>query len=117
MSQQNSKNDSHLSDEQIASIARTEVARTLGIEGSPVNSLFFRWNNALPQANRGHAHRRARIEFWSRRSRISIISSGVYGAPLPKCIETARAEADRLAAIHCTQPFSPIPEPQACVPA
>jgi protoporphyrinogen/coproporphyrinogen III oxidase len=102
-------------DDRLVQIAREEMSRRVGAQGRPSKVFCIRWNQALPQANRGHARRRERIESWARQGRVSIISSGVYGAPLPKCIETGRAEAQRLASIQ--SPVAISSEDQICVPA
>ena len=103
------------SDDRLVKLVREELAAKLGSKGEPERVFFVRWKQALPQANRGHAKLRARIESWSRRGRVSIISSGVYGCAIPKCIETGRAEAERIAAAISTGALQS--EDRACVPA
>lgn len=103
------------SDDRLVKVVREELAAKLGSKGDPERVFFVRWKQALPQANRGHSTLRARIESWSHRGRVSIISSGVYGAPIPKCIETGRTEAERIAAAISTGALQS--ENRACVPA
>lgn len=88
---------SNLADADIVQLARSNVTSLLGLSGEPARIFFKRWHEAIPQSEIGHTQRIRRIVEWSIASRISIISSGVFGAPLPQCIATAREEAERLA--------------------
>ena len=82
---------------QVINLACQELGRNLSISGGPQRVFFARWPEAIPQFIAGHAARAQRINEWSQRGRISIISSGVHGVALPLCVETGRGEAERIA--------------------
>ena len=102
-------------DGELVARARRSLGETLGIEGDPVKTFSVRWVGGLSQFNRGHALKRERVERWSAGGRVSIISSGVLGAPLPRCIEAGRAEAQRLAGLLA--PDGAGSKERICVPA
>jgi oxygen-dependent protoporphyrinogen oxidase len=95
---------SGVSDAAVVELARAELAARVGASGHPARVFFRRWAEAIPQSVQGHAQRVRRIVSWSCDSRVSIVSSGVFGAPLPLCIAAGRAEAERLAPLVASAP-------------
>lgn len=51
-----------LSDEELVSLVREELADLIGLTGQPVESHVVRWNNAMPQYHVGHLVRVQRIK-------------------------------------------------------
>ena len=78
--------------------ARQEIARVLGAHGEPVLERVFRWPEATPQMEVGHAERMAWIEAQaSARSGLFLAGAGLRGTGLPDTIADGALQARRAA--------------------
>jgi oxygen-dependent protoporphyrinogen oxidase len=85
--------------DEIASIARMELARILGPLPTPTITVVRRWPNSLPQYAVGHLGRMAELE--SRVQTIGnlwLLGNGYRGVGLPDLIRDARKAAQALSA-------------------
>jgi oxygen-dependent protoporphyrinogen oxidase len=81
----------------LLSLARDELARTLGLQAEPVLSRLFRWERAMPQYNLGHPERLERIE--SRLGNwpgLALAGNGYRGIGIPDCIHSGELAAQKL---------------------
>ena len=83
-----------LPDEELASIATSDIAGVLGIDGPPLFARVYRWRDAGAQHNVGQLARMARIEARLRESPgIFVAGSGFRSVGIPDCIADGRAAA------------------------
>jgi oxygen-dependent protoporphyrinogen oxidase len=87
------------SDVELIATAHEDLARILGISGSPVLSRVYRWERANPQYEVGHQARVAAIERAAARHRgLHLTGSSFRGVGIPDTIADARLVASRAAA-------------------
>lgn len=82
------------SDEEIESLARTEVAQSLAITASPVLVRVARWRRALPQYNLGYPALLDTVEERvSELDGIFLAGAAFRGVGIPDCIDSGRSAA------------------------
>ena len=85
-----------LIDEEIVSVVRDDLRRTMGIERAPVVSRVFRWPHANPQYDVGHLARVERIDaLLERHAGLYVTGSGLRGTGIPDCITDGRRVASQ----------------------
>ena len=83
-----------MSDDEIATLALTELTKILGPLPTPVFQIVRRWPNSLPQYEVGHLDRVAEIEsLVSQQPNLWLLGNGYRGVGLPDLIRDARAAA------------------------
>jgi oxygen-dependent protoporphyrinogen oxidase len=89
----------NLSDEELAAIARRDLAGVLGIRSEPEMSRVYRWRNAGPQYPVGHLDRMSALHDRLLRHRgFFVAGSGFHGVGIPDCISDAKRVAAQAAA-------------------
>jgi oxygen-dependent protoporphyrinogen oxidase len=87
--------DLRLPDDQLLALARTELARIMGITAQPVVSRIFRWRQANPQYELGHlatmAGLRQQTPPW-----LALAGCAYEGIGIPDCIRQGRTAAAQL---------------------
>ena len=85
------------SDAELLALAREELAQTMGITCNPVLTRIFRWDNAMPQYNLGHAERMARIEAEAKKYPRLALAGNIYkGVGIPDCIRSGELAAEKV---------------------
>ncbi len=85
-------------DEELAAIARGEVAALVGIEGEPLETRVVRWTASMPQYHVGHLQVVGAIEHMTATHRgLELAGNAYHGVGIPQCIHSGRAAAERLA--------------------
>jgi oxygen-dependent protoporphyrinogen oxidase len=78
-------------------IAREELQLTLGITAEPLLQRIYTWEKAMPQYNRGHVHRLARIEsqldFFPG---LALAGNAYQGIGIPDCIHSGQLAAEKI---------------------
>lgn len=84
-----------LSDEEVVATLREELARTMGVDGEPLEVAVFRWDRAFPQYAPGHLDRMAEVR---RRlpDHVALAGAVLGGVGIPACIGTGRRAAERI---------------------
>lgn len=83
-----------MGDEELAAIARRELAPVLGIQGAPVLTRIYRWRDASPQMQVGHGDRVTKVLARLEGHRgIFITGRGFRAVGIPDCIADARRAA------------------------
>ena len=96
-----------LSDQELVSLARREMGGVLGLRGEPVLARAYRWVQATPQMEIGHADRVDRVERALQGAPgLFVTGAGLRGTGLPDTIADARRVAAAAAAFldaggHC----------------
>ena len=86
-------------DQDLVSLAATELAEATGISGAPVDSRVTRWGGGLPQYNVGHLGRVARIRAAvAAQPGLAVAGAAYDGVGIPACIATARQAAGQVLA-------------------
>jgi oxygen-dependent protoporphyrinogen oxidase len=86
------------SDDRIAETAHKELAKVLGIAGSPVVQHVARWDRAIPQYNLGHGKIVATLdELCAATPGIFLAGNYLSGPSIPACIDQAGKIADTIA--------------------
>jgi len=81
----------NLSDDELAAIARRDLAGVLGIRGEPEMWRVYRWRNAGPQYSVGHLDRmRALHDRLLRHRGFFVAGSGFHGVGIPDCVSDAK---------------------------
>ena len=84
-----------LDDRALVSLARRELADTLGVQAEPRLARVARWPRAMPQYNLGHLERLAfitgRIERWPG---LALAGAAYAGIGIPDCIHSAQQAAE-----------------------
>ena len=84
-----------LPDESLVALARRELDEVLGIRSEPVLTRIHRLPRALPQYNRGHLERVARVEGRLARTPGLFLAGAAYrGVGIPDCIRSGERAAD-----------------------
>ena len=87
------------SDEDLARLARDELAAAVGVSGQPVAARVTRWGGALPQYTVGHQDRVARIrEAVAAQPGLAVCGAAYDGLGIPACIATARRAVSQVVA-------------------
>ena len=86
-----------LPDEDLINIATHEVARMLGLDGSPELQRVFRWRNCMPQYHLGHLERVASIEsLVEQHQGLEVTGNSYRGVGVPACLQFGCEAAERL---------------------
>lgn len=86
-------------DEELVTLARSELARVVGEVGTPVASWVFRWPCAIAQYVRGHQARMVEVfERVARQDGLFLCGSSYDGVSFGSAIDSGRALADRMLA-------------------
>jgi protoporphyrinogen/coproporphyrinogen III oxidase len=103
-----------LDDKEILDLVRAELDVLLGLRGAPELARLYRWPDAMPQYNVGHAARLARLEELQARHPGLVLAGGSYrGIGIPDCIQSGVEAAERvLAGGGFAAPRTPAPAPQ-----
>lgn len=92
-------------DDELARIARDELASFVSTEGAPLFARVYRHVRASPQPTVGHHARRAKLEgALSRIPGLYVAASGVDGVGIPDCIKQAKAIARSITADGSSAP-------------
>jgi oxygen-dependent protoporphyrinogen oxidase len=84
-------------DEDLTTLAATELAAATGVHGVPVAHRITRWGGALPQYTVGHLDRVARIRAAvATQPGLAVCGAAYEGVGIPACIATARAAASQV---------------------
>ena len=83
------------SDDDLLSIARSELDALMGIRAEPVMHRLYRWYNATPQYDAGHLDRVAAIVA-ALPAGIHVSGSPYRGIGLPDCVHQAQGTADQI---------------------
>jgi oxygen-dependent protoporphyrinogen oxidase len=87
-----------LSDDELAQIARNELAELLQISGEPVLTDVARWPRSMPQYHVGHLDRVRRIErLAAAHPHFALAGNAYRGVGIPQCIASGQAAAERIA--------------------
>jgi oxygen-dependent protoporphyrinogen oxidase len=82
----------NLSDEQLLTLTRAELAATMGITARPVVSKIFRWPQGNAQYDVGHLERVAAMEALAARAPgLYLTGSAFRGIGIPDCVKSAQA--------------------------
>ncbi len=88
----------HRGNDEIAAIARLELARILGPLPEPQLTIVRRWPRSLPQYEIGHLERMTQLaERVAKLNGLALLGNGYHGVGLPDLIRDARAAAQRVA--------------------
>jgi protoporphyrinogen/coproporphyrinogen III oxidase len=86
-------------DEELAGLARAELAEAVGVSGPPVAARVTRWGGALPQYTVGHEARAARIRAAvAGQPGLAVCGAAYDGLGIPACIATAQRAASEIMA-------------------
>src|ERR1019366_3072765 len=86
-----------LDDDELTAAAFGELARLLGIVGTPLETLVTRWDGAFPQYRVGHLVRVARIEqSVAELGGVAVAGATYRGVGIPACIGSGRTAARRV---------------------
>lgn len=81
-------------DEDLVTLAASEVGEATGITAAPVASRVTRWGGALPQYNVGHLDRVAAIRSAvAARPGVAVAGAAYDGVGIPACVATAKSAA------------------------
>jgi oxygen-dependent protoporphyrinogen oxidase len=87
-------------DDELVARARVDLATLHGITAAPVEAVVQRWGGGLPQYAVGHLDRVRRIEqAVAAVPGLAVAGSALHGVGVPACVATARAAAERIAAV------------------
>ena len=91
------QNLASLSDQDLESVARQELAEILGLAAPPQFSCVFRWSYGLPQYETGHLELAAGIEAQLKQvPGLHLIGNSLYGIGVPDCIRSAKQTVEKL---------------------
>jgi oxygen-dependent protoporphyrinogen oxidase len=86
-----------LPDQALVELVHRELAEILGPLGTPAFSRVYRWRDATPQIEVGHATRLAAIEgCLAELPGLQVAGNGLRGVGIPDCIADGRGTAERL---------------------
>ena len=89
----------HCRNDEIAAIARLELARILGPLPEPQVTIIRRWPSSLPQYGVGHLERMAELDQRIRAlGSLSLLGNGYHGVGIPDLIRDSRVAARSLVA-------------------
>jgi protoporphyrinogen/coproporphyrinogen III oxidase len=87
------------SDEELISIARSELSQIMGITGVPTVARIYRWWKANPQYDLGHPDRvRDLKEACTQHPGLTIAGSAYEGVGVPDCVRQGREAANQITA-------------------
>jgi oxygen-dependent protoporphyrinogen oxidase len=100
-----------MDDDELTAAAFAELARILGVDGRPRESLVTRWHGAFPQYTPGHLQRSDRVErAVAELPGIGVAGSAYRGVGIPAVVGSGRAAARAvLASLDGTPPAAPAP--------
>jgi len=86
-----------LSGEEIASIARTELRKILGLAADPLFTRVYKWRAAMAQYGVGHLERLQRIEALRQKlPGLALAGNGYSGIGVPDCVRSGTEAANQL---------------------
>jgi oxygen-dependent protoporphyrinogen oxidase len=90
------------SDEQLQSMALTELKDLLGVTTRPKFARVFRWDCALPQYQTGHLDRVAKMEsILAGIPGMHLAGNSFHGIGIPDCIRSGRTAAEQIISSSC----------------
>jgi oxygen-dependent protoporphyrinogen oxidase len=100
-----------MDDDELTAAAFAELARILGVDGRPRESLVTRWHGAFPQYAPGHLQRSDRVDrAVAELPGIGVAGSAYRGVGIPAVVGSGRAAARAvLASLDGTPPAAPAP--------
>lgn len=105
-------------EEDLESIAREELAMTLGIRAEPLVTRIFRWEKAMPQYNLGHPARLERITAaLSNLQGLGLAGNGYTGIGIPDCIRSGELAVEKILEDRDSSRTEPIEHTAAAVVA
>lgn len=93
MGQDRGMNVDCFSDDELAGMARSEMARLLNIDEDPVYTRIDRWTHQMPQYDLGHCGRMDRVEEAIGHLPVFLAGGSYRGAGIPDCIRQGRQAA------------------------
>jgi oxygen-dependent protoporphyrinogen oxidase len=88
-----------LDDAALRQIAHEELAKLIGIAGTPLLATVTRWNAAMPQYHVGHLDRVARIDAAvARFNGLALAGNAFRGVGVPQCVHSGEQAAERVLA-------------------
>ena len=89
----------NLSDEELVSLVRAELADILGVRGEPELARVYRYPRAMPQYHVGHLDRVARIEaLTTRHPGLALAGNAYRGVGIPDVIASGESAAEAMLA-------------------
>ncbi len=86
-----------LSNEQILTVARAELQKSLGLTAEPQATRVYRWKGAMAQYNVGHLERLQRIdEQMARFPTLALAGNAYRGIGVPDCVRSGQQAANRV---------------------
>ena len=86
-----------LSGEEIASLARTELRKILGLAADPLFTRVYKWRAAMAQYGVGHLERLQRIEALRQKlPGLALAGNGYSGIGVPDCVRSGTEAANQL---------------------
>jgi protoporphyrinogen/coproporphyrinogen III oxidase len=86
-----------LTDEQLLTMARREVAEIMGLRAEPVVTRIYRWRRANPQYDVGHLDRVAQMQaLCAEQPGLYITGSAYEGVGVPDCVHQGQQTAARV---------------------
>ncbi|MEX2186758.1 MAG: protoporphyrinogen oxidase [Pirellulales bacterium] len=91
-------------DEALRRIAHEELARLIGIAGTPLLATVTRWDNTMPQYHVGHLDRVDRIDAAvARHGGLTLAGNAYRGVGVPQCIQSGQRAAEQTIAYLLTR--------------
>ena len=100
-------------EEELAALARRELAPLLGVQAPPLRAWVRRWPQAIAQYTAGHLERVAAARVLARRAGLELCGTSYDGVSLPAAILSAEAAAARLNAAPAPSAAGAAPHPLA----
>ena len=86
-----------LPDDELVSLARSEIADIMGVTAAPITHRVFRWQNGNPQYDVGHLDRVADMEkLTANIPGLYLTGSAFRGIGIPDCVKSAKATVDQI---------------------
>jgi oxygen-dependent protoporphyrinogen oxidase len=94
-----------LPDEELVSLARTELADIMGLTAEPVTQRIFRWRQGNPQYDVGHLDRVGEMEALAERfPGLYLTGSAFRGIGIPDCVKSALNTIEQVLSLVENQP-------------
>lgn len=87
-----------LSDSEIEKTVLQDLKKTIGVYGTPVETIVSRWKNAMPQYTVGHEEKIARVkqELKEHFPTVKLSGSSFEGISIPECVKQGQTVANEL---------------------
>jgi protoporphyrinogen/coproporphyrinogen III oxidase len=91
-------------DDALRRIAHEDLAKLVGIAGTPLLATVTRWSNAMPQYHVGHVARIARIDgAVAQQGGLALAGNAFRGVGIPQCVHSGEQAAERTLAYLLTR--------------